>query len=89
MRYPRIHFDRMLTYRKHVETTALKCKKGQTVLKAMAAKGIEQCHLFLLIQNVVFSIIDYRLGLTRNLLKLVRVQNEAKRVTQNHQGHIH
>ena len=28
LRYLRIHFDRMLTYRKHVETTALKCKKG-------------------------------------------------------------
>ena len=39
LRYLVIHFDRMLTYRKHVETTALKCKKGLSVLKAMAVKG--------------------------------------------------
>ena len=39
-RYLGIHFDRMLTYRKHVKTRALKCKKGLSVLKAMAAKGI-------------------------------------------------
>ena len=81
LRYLGIHFDRMLTYRKHVETTALKCKKGLSVLKAMPAKGIEQCHLFLLYQSVVLSVIDYGLSLTTmaqtNLLKLDRVQNEA------------
>ena len=59
----------MLTCRKHVETTALKRKKGLSVLKAMAAKGIEQSHLF------------YGLGLTTmaqtNLLKLDRVQNKS------------
>ena len=56
-RYLEIHFDRMLTYKKpqthththththkKVETTALKCKKGLSVLKAAAAKGIEQRH---------------------------------------------
>ena len=50
LRHVRIHSDRMLTYRKHVETTmtALKRKKGLSVLKAMAAKGIDQRHLFLL-----------------------------------------
>ena len=42
LRYLGVHFDRMLTYRQHVETTALKCRKGLSVLKAMAAKGIEQ-----------------------------------------------
>ena len=71
----------MLTYRKHVETTALKCKEGLSVQKAMAVKGIEQHHLFLLYQSVALSVIDYRLGLTTvaqtNLLKLDRVQNEA------------
>ena len=46
LRYLGIHFDRMLTYRKHVETTALKCKKGLSVLKAVAAKGIEQRQLW-------------------------------------------
>ena len=61
LRYLGIHFDRMLTYRKHVETTALKCKKG---LNAMAAKGLEQRHLFLLYQSMVLSAIDYGLGLT-------------------------
>ena len=70
-------------YRKHVETTALKCKKGLSVLKAVAAKGIEQCHLFLLHQSVVLSVIDYGLGLTTmaqtNLLTLDRVQDAAMR----------
>ena len=71
----------MLTYRQHVETTALKRKKGLSVLKAMAAKGIEQRHLFLLYQSVVLRVIDYGLGLTtmaqKNMLKLDRVQNEV------------
>ena len=47
----------------------------------MAAKGIEQRHLFLPYQSVVFSVTDYGLGLTTmaqtNLLKLDRVQNEV------------
>ena len=42
LRYLGIHVDRMLTYRQHVETTALKYKKGLSVLKAMVAKGILQ-----------------------------------------------
>ena len=46
LKYLGIHFDRMLIYKKHVERTALKCKKGLSVLKARAAKGIEQRHLF-------------------------------------------
>ena len=40
LRYPGIHFKRMLTYREHVETTALKCKEGLSVLKVMVARGI-------------------------------------------------
>jgi len=50
LRYLGIHFDRILTYRKHMKATALKCKKGQSVLKAMVAKGIEHRHSFLLYQ---------------------------------------
>ena len=84
MRYPGIHFDRMLTCRKHVETTALKCKKGLSVLKAMGTKGIQQRQLFLLYQSVVLCVTDCGLGLRRmartNLLKLDRVQNEVIRV---------
>ena len=60
---PGIPFDRMPTYRKCVETTSLRCKKCLSVLKAMDAKGIEQCHLFLLYQSVVLSDTDYRLSL--------------------------
>ena len=44
LRYLGIRFDRTLTYKKHVETTALKCKKGLSVLKFMAAKDIEQIY---------------------------------------------
>ena len=56
------------------------------MLKAMASKGIEQCHRFLLYQSVIPNVIDYGLGLTTlsqsNLLKLDGVQNEAMRVIQ-------
>ena len=74
----------MPTYRKHVETTALRCKKGLSVLMAIAAKGIEPSLLFLLYQNLVLIVTDYGLGLLTmaqtNLLKLDRAQNEAMRV---------
>ena len=73
--------DRMLTYRQYVETTALNCKKGLSVLKAMAAKDTEQRHIFLLYQSVVLGVIDCGPGRTAmaqtNLLKLDSVQNEA------------
>ena len=42
-----------------METTAPKFKKGLSVSKATAAKGIEQRHLFLLYQSVVLSVTDY------------------------------
>ena len=62
-------------------TTAVKGKKGLSVLKAMGTKGIEQRHLFLLYQSAVLRVTDYRLGLTTmsqtNLLKLDRMQNVA------------
>ena len=84
LRYLGIHFYRMLTFRKHVETTALKCKKDLSVLMAVSAKGTEQRHLFLLYQSVVLSVTVYGLGLTTmaqtNLLKLDRVQNETLQV---------
>ena len=74
----------MLTYRKHVETTALQCSKGLSVLKAIAAKGTEERHRFQQYQSLVLSVIDYGLGLTTmvqtNLLKLDRGQYEAMRV---------
>ena len=54
------------------------------MLKAVAAKGIEQRYLFLLNQRVILSVIDYGLGLTTlpqsNLLKLYRVHDEATKV---------
>ena len=83
LRYLGMHFDRMLTFRQHVEATTVKCRRGLSVLKAMASKGIEQRHLFRLYQSVVLSTMDYGLGLTTisrtNLQKLDRVQNEAMR----------
>ena len=79
-----VHFDGILTYRQHVETIAPKCKKGLSVLKATAAKGIEQRQLFLPSQSVLLSVIDYGLSLTTmaqtNLLKLDRVQKEALKI---------
>ena len=35
LRYLGVHFKRMLTYREHVQTTALKYKKGLSVLMAI------------------------------------------------------
>ena len=40
LRYLGIHFNRVLTYRQHVETPGLKWKKGLSVLNAMTAKGV-------------------------------------------------
>ena len=84
LKYLGIHFDRKLMYKTQVKSTKLRCKKGLSALKAMASKGIEQRHLFLLYQSVILSVIDYGLCLTTlsqsNLLKLDRVQNEAMRV---------
>ena len=81
---PRDPLRQNLTYKTQVESTKLRCKKGLSALKAMASKGIEQCHLFLLYQSVILSVTDHGLGLTTlsqsNLLKLDRVQNEAMRV---------
>ena len=50
--------DRLTYSRNNVETTALKRKKGLSVLKAKAkaAKGIEQRDLFLPYQSVVLSV---------------------------------
>ena len=84
----------MLTYRQHVETTALNCKKGLSVLKAMAAKGIQQRHLFLLYQRVVLRVIDYGLGLTTMAQKkYVKAGQSAERGNashiENHQRHTH
>ena len=47
----------MLTYRQRVETTTLKCKKGLSVLKAMAAKSVGLCRFFLLYQSVVCMVL--------------------------------
>ena len=69
----------MLTYKKQVESTELKCKKGLSALKAMASKGTQQRLLFLLYQSVILSVTDYGLGLTI-LQKLDRAQNETMRV---------
>ena len=84
LRYLGIHFDMTLMYKTQVESTKLRWKKGLSMLKAMATKGIKQQYLFLLYQSVILSVIDYVLGLTTlsqsNLLKLDRVQNEAMRV---------
>ena len=49
MSYLGVHFDRMLIYRKHLETTALKCKVCQSW-------RLWLCHLFLLYQSVVLSV---------------------------------
>ena len=78
---------------KHVETTTLKCKKGLSVLKAMAAKDTEQRYFFLLYQSVVLGVIDYGPGLTTvaltNLLKLNIAERGKASHTGNHQRHTH
>ena len=60
----------------------------------MAVKGIEQGHIFMRYQSVIFIVIDYGLGLTSlsqsNLLKLNRVYNKAMGVIlENTYTHTH
>ena len=62
----------MLTYRQHVDTIALKYRKGLSFPKALAAKGIEQRHLFLLYQSVMLNVIDYGLVITARCIYCVR-----------------
>ena len=64
LRSPGIHFDMILTYKTQVESAKLRCKKGLSMLKAMASKFIEQRHLFLLYQSVIFRVVYNGLGLT-------------------------
>ena len=81
---PRDSLRRNTDVQTQVESAKLRCKKGLSALKAMASKGIEQLHLFMLYQSVIHSIIDYGLGLTTlsqsSLLKLDREQSKAMRV---------
>ena len=49
----------MFTGRQLVETTALQCRKGLSILPAKAMKGLEHQHLFLLSQSLVFSVTDW------------------------------
>ena len=67
-------------YRKHVETTALKCKKGLSVLKAMSIKGIEQRHLFLLSHNN---------GTDKSAKAGQSAERGNEGDTENHHGHTH
>ena len=62
-----------------METTALKYKKGLSVLKAKAAKDIKQRHLFLLYQSVVPSVIDYGLALNNGTEKSAKSGQSAER----------
>ena len=65
LRYIGIYFDRMLAYKTKVESTKLRCIKGRLFgLRAMASKGVKQCHLSLLHQSVILSVIDYDLDFT-------------------------
>ena len=65
-RMPQTHFVRLLTHTMRVESTKHRYRKGLSALKAMAAKGIEQYHLFLLYHNAILKINDH--GLDRTTL---------------------
>ena len=69
-----------------METTSLKYQQGRSVLNAMAAKGIEQRHLFLLYQSVVLSVTDYGQGLKTmaqaNLLNTAGMPADRAQVNQ-------
>ena len=87
LRYLGIHFDRMLTYRQHVEATALQRMKGMSVPKAIVAESSQQWHFSSCWITVwcSCSVIENRLGLIarilqKTLLNLDRVQNEEMRL---------
>lgn len=83
LKYLGIVFDRSLSFNKHVDHVVMRAKRGVGAIKTMAAALIPQRVLFLMLQLVVLSVIDYGLGcLTLSdtqIAKLDRVQNEAMR----------
>ena len=62
LKYLGVVFDRSLSFNKHVEHIATRAKKGIAALKTMEAAQIQQNVLFLMMQLVVLSVIDYGLG---------------------------
>ena len=83
LKYLGITFDRSLSFGQHVENTISRAKKGITAVKVMANALMPQRTLFLMMQLVVMSVVDYGLGLLTlsktQVGKLERVQNEAMR----------
>ena len=78
-----VTFDRTLSFKKHIDNTAVKVKRGINAIKTMASARVEQHVLFLMMQLVVLSVIDFGLGcLTLSgtqIQRLDRLQNEAMR----------
>ena len=83
LRYLGVVFDRSLSFAKHVDHIAAKARKGVNAIKTMEAAQIHQRVLFLMMQLVVLSIIDYGLGCltlsATQIGKLEKIQNEAIR----------
>ena len=83
LKYLGITFDRTLSFKKHVDNVAVRAKKGVSAIKTMASAKVEQHVLFLMLQLVVLSVIDYGLGcLTLSesqIQRLDRLQNAAMR----------
>lgn len=83
LKYLGITLDRTLSFRKHIDNVAVRAQKGINVVKTLASAGIQQRVLFLLMQLVVLSVIDYGLGILSlsktQIDRLERVQNAAMR----------
>ena len=83
LKYLGITFDRTLSFGTHVDNTITKARKGPSAVKVMASAMMPQRILFLMMQLVVLSVIDYGLGLltlsNTQLERLERIQNEAMR----------
>ena len=83
LKYLGIIFDRSLSFNKHVTNMIQKAKRGINVIKVMATFDMQQWVLFLLLQVMVLSVIDYGLGLLTlsqtQVDRLEKVQNEAMR----------
>ena len=83
LRYLGIEFDRSLSFNRHIDSVITRAKKGICAIRSMAAQQVPQNFLFIMLQLVVLSVIDYGLGcLTLSAAQVGRldvVQNEAMR----------
>lgn len=59
-----VSFDRSLSFKCHVDRSIIKRKQGLEALKTMVTTKMKQKLLFMLFNQLVFSVIDYTLEIS-------------------------